>query len=86
MAGGALVAVIDFVDLCSGDPASDLATAWMTLPRRCHAMFREAARADDDTWIRARAWALSLGLSFAKGDDRVAAIGRRALIAALAEG
>ncbi|MHB8437891.1 MAG: aminoglycoside phosphotransferase family protein [Acidimicrobiales bacterium] len=29
---GALAAVIDFGDICAGDPATDLAAAWMLLP------------------------------------------------------
>jgi aminoglycoside phosphotransferase (APT) family kinase protein len=32
VADGILSAVIDFGDLCSGDPATDLAAAWMLLP------------------------------------------------------
>jgi aminoglycoside phosphotransferase (APT) family kinase protein len=31
-AGGTLVAVIDFGDLCAGDPATDVAALWMLLP------------------------------------------------------
>jgi aminoglycoside phosphotransferase (APT) family kinase protein len=30
--GGTLAAVIDFGDMCAGDPATDLAGAWMLLP------------------------------------------------------
>jgi aminoglycoside phosphotransferase (APT) family kinase protein len=32
---GRLSAVIDFGDLCAGDPATDLAVAWMLFPWRC---------------------------------------------------
>ncbi len=81
-----LSAVIDFGDVTSGDPASDLAVAWM-LP----AAFRVACAPrhppdDANLWARARGWALVLGVAFANGDDRVAAIGRRTLAAVLADG
>jgi aminoglycoside phosphotransferase (APT) family kinase protein len=59
---GALAAVIDFGDVTSGDPATDLATAWLTFGQRGRRVFRaevEARRAvDDATWDRARGWAL----------------------------
>jgi aminoglycoside phosphotransferase (APT) family kinase protein len=32
MAGGTLVGVIDFGDLCAGDPATDVAAVWLLLP------------------------------------------------------
>jgi aminoglycoside phosphotransferase (APT) family kinase protein len=64
---GRLSAVVDFGDLTSGDPACDLAVAWMLLPAEARPVFRAAAGAgpsgevDDDTWTRARGWALALG-------------------------
>ncbi|WP_307860973.1 aminoglycoside phosphotransferase family protein [Cellulomonas wangleii] len=62
-AGGHLTGLIDFGDLCSGDPASDLATAWMTFDAAGRAAFvartQEAHRWDAATWVRARAWAVS---------------------------
>lgn len=82
---GRLTAVIDFGDVCAGDPASDLAVAWMLFPPDVRDTFREATGVDDDTWTRARGWAIVLGAAMATGDDRVAAIGRRALAAALAD-
>ncbi|MGI8793873.1 MAG: aminoglycoside phosphotransferase family protein [Acidimicrobiales bacterium] len=58
--GGRLIAVIDFTDLCVGDPATDLMSAWMLLPTEHHATFREAAGADDESlWRRGRGWALT---------------------------
>ncbi|GAA4624827.1 aminoglycoside phosphotransferase family protein [Cellulomonas oligotrophica] len=58
-----LTALIDFGDLCAGDPASDLATAWMTFDAAGRAAFvartRELRGWDDATWVRARAWAAS---------------------------
>lgn len=63
---GALAGVIDFGDVTSGDPATDLAVAWMLLPGEHRDAFRRAAgRGDDtDTWARARGWALNLGLAY----------------------
>jgi aminoglycoside phosphotransferase (APT) family kinase protein len=84
---GRLSAFIDFGDLTAGDPASDLSVAWMMFPERERTTFRRAAGSvDDATWARARGWAVALGVALANGDDRVAAIGRRTLAAALAAG
>jgi aminoglycoside phosphotransferase (APT) family kinase protein len=84
---GVLSAVVDFGDLCQGDPASDLAVAWMLFPSGPRARFRQAAGGsgpvDDDTWERARAWAIALGAALATGDERVSAIGHRTLRAVL---
>jgi aminoglycoside phosphotransferase (APT) family kinase protein len=88
--GGALSAVVDFGDMCSGDPATDLAVAWMILPGVERREFRQAAGAqravDDATWQRSRAWALALAVAYlAVSDDNpaMASIGRRTLAAAL---
>jgi aminoglycoside phosphotransferase (APT) family kinase protein len=87
---GRLAAVIDFGDITSGDRASDLAGAWTFLGPAERDRFRAAAGAlvpvDDATWARARGWALALGTAMANGDDRVAAFGRRALLAVLDDG
>ena len=60
---GHLTGLIDFGDLCAGDPASDLAAAWLTFDaagREVFAARTQAARGwDDATWVRARAWAAS---------------------------
>jgi aminoglycoside phosphotransferase (APT) family kinase protein len=84
-----LVAVIDFGDLTAGDPATDLAVAWSALDAAGRDRFRRAYGGDDALWLRARGWALALGLAMIAGspaDDPIAAIGRRALDAARAEG
>lgn len=87
--GGRISAVIDFGDMTSGDPASDLAVAWMLLPPAARPVFRHACGArqpvDDALWERARGWALVLGVAMANGDERIAAIGRRTLTAVLAD-
>jgi aminoglycoside phosphotransferase (APT) family kinase protein len=61
---GGLSAVLDFGDLTSGDPATDLATAWLTFGPEGRAGFRAALVYDDDTWLRARGWALLLASAF----------------------
>ncbi|MEY2227648.1 MULTISPECIES: aminoglycoside phosphotransferase family protein [Streptomyces] len=63
-AGGTLCGVIDFGDLCAGDPACDLAAPWTLLPDgavdRFHASYRPAV--DDATRRRARGWAAQRAL------------------------
>jgi aminoglycoside phosphotransferase (APT) family kinase protein len=64
----ALRAVIDWGDLCCGDPATDLAVAWLAFDERGRAAFRAAAAErhplDDPVWDRALGWAVALGLLF----------------------
>jgi aminoglycoside phosphotransferase (APT) family kinase protein len=79
--GGRLSAVIDFGDLCAGDPATDLSIAWMLLPASARPLFRASARGtgdpiDDETWTRARAWALALGLAYLANSRDSAILGR----------
>lgn len=53
-----LAAVIDFGNLCAGDPACDLSIAWTWLSEEARRTYRSELGLDDDTWVRARAWAL----------------------------
>ncbi|MFF1695761.1 aminoglycoside phosphotransferase family protein [Streptomyces sp. NPDC058257] len=56
---GTLSGVIDFGELCAGDPATDLSAAWLLLPAGAAARFFDTyARADEATIRRARGWAL----------------------------
>ncbi|MFJ5307268.1 aminoglycoside phosphotransferase family protein [Streptomyces sp. NPDC088350] len=56
---GTLSGVIDFGELCAGDPATDLAAAWLLLPEGAHSHFFEAyGHADEATIHRARGWAV----------------------------
>ena len=84
---GRIAAVIDFGDITAGDPATDLAAAWMLLPAPQREQFRRAyGRADHDTWTRARGWALALALAFLTNSADhpvIAEIGRRTLKAVL---
>lgn len=91
VSGGRLSAVIDFGDLTAGDPATDFSVAWMVLPPSARSTFRAAARGaadaiDDDTWMRARGWALALGLAClasSRDDEPMRALGRMTIDAAL---
>ncbi len=56
--GGRLAAVIDFGQLCVGDPACDLAIAWTYLRAQHRQAFRNRLKVDLATWRRGRAWAL----------------------------
>lgn len=84
---GRVGAVIDFGDITAGDPATDLAVAWMMLPAPGREEFRRAyGRADGATWARAHGWALALALVFlthTADNPLMAGIGRRTLNAVL---
>ncbi|MFC8800124.1 phosphotransferase [Promicromonospora sp. NPDC057138] len=71
---GTFCGVIDFGDLCAGDPATDLAAVWALLPDGAADAFHAAYRpgtggaaagggADDATLRRARGWAVLTALS-----------------------
>jgi aminoglycoside phosphotransferase (APT) family kinase protein len=64
-ADGAFCGVIDFGDLCAGDPACDLAAAWILLPDGAVDRFHDACRPVPDaaTRRRARGWAVLRALS-----------------------
>lgn len=86
---GRLSAVIDFGLLAVGDPACDLTIKWTFLPPESRTDFYETVALDDDTWVRARGWALwkalvvSAGMSAA--DPRGEALAGRVLRDILAE-
>lgn len=72
-ADGNFCGVVDFGDLCAGDPALDLAACWILLTdHEAIERFRAACplAANDATWRRARGWAVwrafgSLGIATA---------------------
>lgn len=84
---GHLSAVIDFGDLTAGDPATDLAVAWMMFDRAHRRRFRDVAAIDAHTWRRAAGWALNLSLAYLTGDDSTSmpVIGRATLAEVLTE-
>lgn len=55
---GRLSAVIDFGSSAVGDPACDLVIAWTEFTGVSRLAFRAELPFDDDTWRRARGWAL----------------------------
>jgi aminoglycoside phosphotransferase (APT) family kinase protein len=61
---GRLAAIIDFGDICAGDPATDLAIAWMLFDARSRERFRAAVACDDATWLRAMGWATALAVAY----------------------
>ena len=91
---GRVSGVIDFGDITSGDPAVDLAVAWMLLPPRLHGAFRAAylaaggapGSAEDAVWTRAKGWALNLAVVFlahSADNPQLMAVGRGTLEAVL---
>jgi aminoglycoside phosphotransferase (APT) family kinase protein len=82
---GAIVAVIDWGDICAGDPATDLSVLWSVLPTRAarRAALEAYGNVSEATLKRAHGWAfmfattlLDVGLI---DDARHAEIGMRAL-------
>ena len=56
--GDKLCAAIDFGGTAVGDPACDLVIAWTYLAGKAREIFISEMNIDQDTWLRARAWAL----------------------------
>jgi aminoglycoside phosphotransferase (APT) family kinase protein len=91
---GRVSAVIDFGDLTSGDPASDLAVAWMLLPPEVRPALWDQYQSGGPAvlsaglWTRARGWALALGLVFlahSADNPQLLAVGERTLREVLAD-
>lgn len=59
---GRLSAVIDWSCAGAGDPTVDLEVAWNLLPATAREVYRAALDADEVTWLRGRAWALSIAI------------------------
>ncbi|WP_285115334.1 aminoglycoside phosphotransferase family protein [Leifsonia sp. fls2-241-R2A-40a] len=81
---GGLAAVVDFGDVTSGDPATDLATAWLTFDGDARERFRRELPSPPDaaTWRRARGWAVTMSTALATASDdnpRMAAMARHAI-------
>ena len=53
-----LVAVIDFGCMAVGDPACDLVITWTLFSEESRRIFTKEVALDEDTWARARGWAL----------------------------
>ncbi|MGH1493673.1 MAG: aminoglycoside phosphotransferase family protein [Acidimicrobiales bacterium] len=64
----ALAAILDFGDICSGDPATDLMVAWYLFTQDEREVLRASADSqnrpiDDDMWRRGRGWAVTHALA-----------------------
>ncbi|HMT02239.1 MAG TPA: phosphotransferase [Burkholderiales bacterium] len=58
-----LNAVIDFSEVGIGDPACDLIIAWSLFKDQSRGVFKNhLIGIDDNTWIRGKAWALSIAV------------------------
>src|SRR5262249_4199332 len=87
---GVIAAVIDWVDLCGGDNAFDLAAAWICFsdPTDRAAFVDASGFTDDALWLRAKGCAISHALAcLASSADnaRMEAVGRRTLNAVLSD-
>lgn len=71
---GTLQAIIDFGDLTAGDPAADLAAAWLVFDAAGRRSFRSALGTQYDgdpfVWLRARGWALCVASNLLAGAQR----------------
>jgi aminoglycoside phosphotransferase (APT) family kinase protein len=78
--GGALATVVDFGDVTAGDPATDLSAAWLHFTPTGRGEFRarysELQATDAATWVRARAWAVSIGTAAFAASDGSGLMGR----------
>lgn len=95
VADGHLAGLLDFGDMTAGDPACDLATAWLTFDTRGRTAFRRRVDAladargplDPGRWRRAAGWALVMASALVThGDDDpvVAAAGTHAIVELIA--
>lgn len=92
-AEGELQAVIDFGDLTAGDPATDLAAAWLVFDQHGRTEFRKALGsqydADPEVWGRAQGWAVCMASALlANSDDHpgMYLLGSETLMEILTEG
>ncbi|MEV4256573.1 aminoglycoside phosphotransferase family protein [Spirillospora sp. NPDC049652] len=89
VAGGRLSGVLDFGTAGLGDPSCDLMPAWTVLPADARGTFREAAGADEASWLRGRGWAFSMALLglpyYRESNPPFAAMCRRTIDAVLAD-
>jgi len=65
---GRLTALIDFGQTCVGDPACDLAFAWLCCSSRERDLLRERLGLPEDAWLRGAAWAMWKALISSPGE------------------
>jgi aminoglycoside phosphotransferase (APT) family kinase protein len=92
-----LAAIIDFGDLTAGDPATDIAAAWLFFDAAGRDLFHEtlarggapgSGGVDNATWQRARGWAVALATAFVTGSPThspMVPLGRAAIAELLAD-
>jgi len=75
---GGLAAIIDFGDVTAGDPAYDLAVAWLAFDATGRHRFRSALadRYDDAIWMRTRGWAVAVAILLLHHSDDAPAYAR----------
>ncbi len=87
--GGRLVAVIDFGGVGVGDPAADGIAAWSVFSHTGRGSFRGALDVDDDTWNRARGFALHQAAMiipyYTKTNPRFVALAKRTIEEVIAD-
>ena len=87
--GGRLCAVIDFGGVGVGDPAADVIAAWSVFGHTGRGLFRGALDVDDDTWNRARGFALHQAAMiiayYAQTNPRFVALAQRTVEEVLAD-
>jgi aminoglycoside phosphotransferase (APT) family kinase protein len=88
VSGGRLSAVIDFGGIGAGDPAADVIAAWAVFDAPGREAFRAALGVDDDTWARARGFALHQAALivpyYAETNPAFSALARRTIAQVLA--
>jgi aminoglycoside phosphotransferase (APT) family kinase protein len=86
---GRLCAVLDFGAVGMGDPAADVIAAWSVFGREGRSVFRRALDVDDDTWNRARGYALHQALQiipyYSTTNPAFVALAKRTIEGILAE-
>jgi aminoglycoside phosphotransferase (APT) family kinase protein len=80
---GRVSAIIDFGSAGVGDPAADVIAAWSIFGPMGREQYRSALNVDDDTWRRARGFALHQAAIaipyYAESNPRFAALSRRTI-------
>jgi aminoglycoside phosphotransferase (APT) family kinase protein len=84
-ASGHLTAVLDFGDLAAGDPATDLAVAWLLFDGSERKAFRSELDYDEATWLRAAGWAIIFASLALGGEPAFRAFARHAFRELLSE-
>jgi aminoglycoside phosphotransferase (APT) family kinase protein len=89
VAEGHLLAVIDFGVAGVGDPAADVIAAWSVFGAAGRARFRDVLEVDDETWVRARGYALTQAVQiipyYAETNPAFVAMARRTVEEVLAD-